>query len=68
MNTTHVKRTVIGAVLAAASLTGAAVAAASSSSSGVRTPNECIHLNHGDYTACNVGNSGSGSQPYQRAK
>ena len=30
------------------------------------TPNQCIRLNYGDYTACNVGNSGRGDLPYHR--
>ena len=29
------------------------------------TPNDCIRLNHGDYQACNVGNSGRGDLPYR---
>lgn len=31
----------------------------------VRTPNECIRANGGDYNACNVGNSGRGDLPYR---
>jgi len=30
------------------------------------TPNHCIRVNHGDYNACNVGNSGGGDLPYHR--
>jgi hypothetical protein len=29
------------------------------------TPNSCIMVNHGDWNACNVGNSGRGDLPYQ---
>jgi hypothetical protein len=29
------------------------------------TPNTCIKLNHGDFNACNVGNSGRGDLPYR---
>ena len=32
------------------------------------TPNECIRINGGDFNACNVGNSGRGDLPYQRAQ
>jgi hypothetical protein len=31
-----------------------------------KTPDQCIRLNHGDYNACNVGNSGGGDLPYHR--
>jgi hypothetical protein len=30
------------------------------------TPDSCIELNHGDFNACNVGNSGAGNLPYRR--
>jgi hypothetical protein len=29
------------------------------------TPNSCIERNHGDWNACNVGNSGRGDLPYK---
>jgi hypothetical protein len=29
------------------------------------TPASCIERNHGDWNACNVGNSGRGDQPYK---
>ena len=29
------------------------------------TPTSCIELNHGDWNACNVGNSGRGDLPYR---
>ena len=29
------------------------------------TPNSCIARNHGDFTACNVGNSGRGDRSYR---
>jgi hypothetical protein len=29
------------------------------------TPNSCIESNHGDFNACNVGNSGRGYLPYR---
>ena len=29
------------------------------------TPNSCIERNHGDFNACNVGNSGRGDLPYR---
>ncbi len=29
------------------------------------TPNSCIRLNHGDFNACNVANSGRGDLPYR---
>src|ERR1700710_654078 len=32
------------------------------------TPNSCIERNHGDWNACNVGNSGAGNLPYQVSK
>jgi hypothetical protein len=47
---------------------GAAPALASagpSNPSRPTTPNSCIELNHGDYNACNVGNSGRGDLPYR---
>jgi hypothetical protein len=28
------------------------------------TPDSCIERNHGDWNACNVGNSGRGDRPY----
>jgi hypothetical protein len=34
----------------------------------VETPNSCIERNHGDWNACNVGNSGAGNRPYQVTK
>lgn len=58
--------------LAASVATGPALAHWVSPSSGThrtspRTPDQCIRLNHGDYNACNVGNSGRGDLPYQPA-
>ena len=44
------------------------VAAITSDGSQTSTPNSCIELNHGDWNACNVGNSGSGSAPYRPVK
>ena len=29
------------------------------------TPNSCMERNHGDFTACNVSNSGRGDLPYR---
>jgi roadblock/LC7 domain-containing protein len=40
-------------------------AAHSSPVSVLHTPDACIRLNHGDYNACNLGNSGGGDRPYQ---
>jgi len=67
MNTTHIKRFVVTAVVVATTSGGVALAAVHSSPASAHwTPNDCIHLNHGDYNACNVGKSGSGNQPYHR--
>jgi hypothetical protein len=32
---------------------------------GFASPNRCIEINHGDWNACNVGNSGRGDLPYR---
>ena len=61
----------IGAPLAAivsVLVFGAAPSLASTSareSQQPATPNSCIRLNHGDFNACNVGNSGRGDLPYR---
>ena len=56
-------------VLAAAGAVTFAFAAPSDSAPTQRpawtTPNECVAVNHGDYTACNVGNDGGGNLPYR---
>lgn len=66
MNSSHVKRLAVAAVVAMAMSGGVAVAAASGpASSRVWTPNDCVRLNRGDYNACNVGNSGRGDLPYR---
>jgi hypothetical protein len=46
---------------------GAAPSLASPRSGTVRpsTPDSCIERNHGDWNACNVGNSGRGDRPYK---
>lgn len=76
---TNAKRFIISATLVAAASTAAAIVPAASSGMGSRhggttsnstgsrswTPNDCIRLNHGDFNACNVGNSGRGDLPYQ---
>jgi len=41
------------------------MAVATSPASRPSSPNSCIELNHGDWNACNVGNSGSGDKPYR---
>jgi hypothetical protein len=74
MNTNHAKRYAIASGLIVAAATGAVLTATSSSGSAPKpnapavtsswTPNDCIHLNGGDYNACNVGNSGRGDLPY----
>jgi hypothetical protein len=80
MNSTRIKRIAVGVALVAASSGGVAAAVASTGSSSphrvqhhvkqhqVQTPNSCIEMNQGDYAACNVGNSGSGSAPYRAPK
>lgn len=67
MKSTQAKRIAVATFFVAATSGGVAVAAAHSSpGSSHWTPNDCITLNHGDYNACNVGNSGNGTLPYQR--
>lgn len=54
--------------LAAVLVFGAAPSLASPTPKGTprsTTPNSCIDLNHGDWNACNVGNSGRGDLPYR---
>jgi aminoglycoside phosphotransferase (APT) family kinase protein len=57
----------IVAALAALAVAGAAFtpAEAGTPNRQPNTPNQCIRLNHGDYNACNVGNSGGGDIPYR---
>jgi hypothetical protein len=64
---TRLRRRIVAAVVALAAA-GTAYNAASAATPNPRpyTPNQCIRLNHGDYNACNVGNSGRGDLPYQR--
>lgn len=71
INTRSLKRVAVVATLAALTGGGVAIAdvapAASSpktTHSTVWTPNDCIRVNHGDFNACNVGNSGGGDRPY----
>jgi roadblock/LC7 domain-containing protein len=66
---TRARRLIVAgvAVLAAAGATCATAAAASTPSHGPATPNDCVAVNGGDYTACNVGNTGRGDLPYQSA-
>jgi hypothetical protein len=56
------------AAVAFAAVFGAALVSGASPVSAVEhrvaTPNECIRVNGGDWTACNVGNSGRGDLPY----
>jgi hypothetical protein len=57
----------VGAVL----VFGTAPSLASPSPTGTPrapTPDSCIRMNHGDYNACNVGNSGRGDRPYRPVK
>lgn len=74
----NVKRIVVSAALVAAASATAAILSTSATGTGIRqggpssstvhqtwTPNDCIRLNHGDFNACNVGNSGRGDLPYQ---
>ena len=58
------------AALASALLLGAtpSLAATPGSTSHSGTPSSCIARNHGDVTACNVGNSGGGDLPYRYAR
>jgi hypothetical protein len=56
------------AAVAAVLVLGAAPSLASTparESQKPATPNACIKLNHGDFNACNVGNSGRGDLPYR---
>jgi hypothetical protein len=75
---TNSKRIAIAATIVATASTAAALATvsstgatppppgpASSTTSRPWTPNDCIRLNHGDFNACNVGNSGRGDLPYR---
>ncbi len=63
---TRLRRRILAAVAAlAAAGTAYATASAATPNRQPRTPNQCIRLNHGDYNACNVGNSGGGDLPYR---
>ena len=55
------------AALAAVAIAGATAttAFAATPNRPAHTPSQCILLNHGDYNACNVGNSGGGNLPYR---
>jgi hypothetical protein len=55
---------ITAAVLATTGGTAGAVAAHAAQTPN--TPNRCVSTNAGDYTACNVGNSGSGDRPYRK--
>ncbi|HJQ43994.1 MAG TPA: hypothetical protein VJ831_12975 [Jatrophihabitantaceae bacterium] len=70
------KRTKLATAMTALVTAGAATFALASPSTSLpaqpqqhsrpwTTPNECVAINHGDYIACNVGNSGSGNLPYR---
>jgi hypothetical protein len=58
----------IAAAVAAVAVAGSVytTAEAATPNRQPNTPSQCIGLNHGDYNACNVGNSGSGDLPYRR--
>ena len=63
---TRLGRRIVAAVAAlAAAGTAYATASAASPNRQPNTPSQCIKLNGGDYTACNVGNSGRGDLPYR---
>lgn len=64
------RRRLIAAALAAVATAGAVYsnAEAKAPNRQPNTPNQCIRLNHGDYNACNVGNSGRGDLPYRVVK
>jgi len=78
MKAISTKQLVVGAALVAVVSSGVALGASSSAGSSSRptspptavatrlpsTPDECIRLNGGDYTACNVSNGGRGDLPY----
>ena len=53
------------AVLVVIALTAPPASAAPDRSVGSSTPNSCIEANGGDWTACNVGNSGRGDRAYR---
>ena len=63
------KITTVLPAVAAALLVGAAPSLAATGSANPKsdTPTSCIERNHGDWNACNVGNSGSGNLPYTAA-
>jgi roadblock/LC7 domain-containing protein len=65
----HAKKLAIATAFATLTIGGIATATASPWQSGPGGPhqpaNQCIRLNGGDYTTCNVGNRGSGNTPYQ---
>ena len=65
------RRRRVAAAVAAVAVAGAAYTTAEAATPNRQpntpnTPNQCIRLNHGDYNACNVGNSGRGDLPYHR--
>lgn len=73
MSSIRTRRLAIIAALIGATSGGAAFAATAVADSAPAapariqqhwTPNQCIQMNGGDYTACNVGNSGRGDLPY----
>jgi hypothetical protein len=64
---TRYRRWIVAAVatVAAAGTVYATAGDATPHHSQPSTPNQCILLNHGDFNACNVGNSGRGDLPYK---
>ena len=62
---TRCRRRIVATVVAVAAA-GAAytTAQAATPTRQGNAPSQCIRLNHGDYNACNVGDSGRGDLPY----
>jgi hypothetical protein len=58
-------KTVLLSLAVALLCSAPAAASAAGASAKPATPNSCIELNHGDWNACNVGNSGAGNRPYR---
>jgi hypothetical protein len=52
-------------VLVVFAVTAPSASAAANRPIGSSTPNSCIEVNGGDWTACNVGNSGWGDKAYR---